>query len=162
APVRCKGWFGIAHPPGGSGPSSTNTMTAICFSLTYSSTLPSEFSSAATAPAKSASAKSQPSNVDRRRSAPRRIAPTNLQSLKLEARMSQPDKSAPLKSHSSKSFQHIRDSDRSELAKLTWLKPERPKNVRGRVRLLLSASSKRYRKYENPSSSSSWLGIRSW
>src|SRR5256885_12928160 len=54
------------------------------------------------------------SNVERRRSAPRSTAPANLQPLNRDARMSQPDRSAPLKSHPSKSFQHIRDSDRSE------------------------------------------------
>src|SRR5262249_62244752 len=102
--------------------------------------------SAAAAPpqARSAPAKPQPPNDAPRRPAPRRTAPTKLHLLKCDARMSQPVRSAPEKSQSSKSFQHIRDSVKSLMAKQTRANHDRPKKVRGSVRLLLSASSSRY------------------
>ena len=65
-------------------------------------------------PIKSAPVKSQSLKYERWRLTPRSIAPTNLQPVNVAARMSDRDRSAPLKSQCSKSFQHIRDSDRSE------------------------------------------------
>src|SRR5262249_30625561 len=109
----------------------------------------------APAPVKSARVKSQPLKYERRRSAPRSTASTNLQPVNSDALMSQPDRSVPEKSHCSKSFQHIRDSDRSVLANFTRWRSDRPKYVRGRRRALRSVSSTHVRKNENLGSSSS-------
>src|SRR5262245_51623171 len=103
----------------------------------------------------SASVKTQRENLAPRISACRRTARVKLQRRKCDARMSQPVRSAPLKSQSTKSFQHIRDSLRSLLTKPTRSNDDLPKNIRGSVRLLKSASDRSSRKNEKASGSGS-------
>lgn len=75
----------------------------------------------------------QASNLLRRRSTPRRSAFRNKQQSNTVARMSHRPRFDSEKSHLMKSFQHIRDSERSIPLKLTHSKPDRAKNILGRV-----------------------------